>query len=131
RGDAGAAGRRGRVRGDRGPLPGVVLALCFQGPLVAAGFYRFSWDASTHIFFADHYRMSWFALWEPRWFGGFSVSAYPPLVHQLIALLSFPLGYEGAFAILLLLTLVVFPLAAWRFALVFVPAGAASFAAIV
>src|SRR4029077_9823409 len=85
----------------------------------------------THIFFADHYRMSWFALWEPRWFGGFSVSAYPPLVHQLIALLSFPLGYEGAFAILLLLTLVVFPLAAWRFALVFVPAGAASFAAIV
>jgi len=119
------------VRGDRGPLPGVVLALCFQGPLVAAGFYRFSWDASTHMFFADHYRRSWFALWEPRWFGGFSVSSYPPLVHQLLALLSFPLGYEGGFAILLLLTLVLFPLAAWRFALVFVPPGAARLAAMV
>ena len=75
------------MRKDRGPLPAMVLALCFHGPFVAAGFYRFSWDASTHMFFADHYRRSWFALWEPRWFGGFSVSSYPPLVHQLLALL--------------------------------------------
>ncbi len=110
---------------------GVVLSFCFHGPLVAAGFYRFSWDASTHIFFADHYRRSWFALWDPRWFGGVSVSSYPPLVHQLIALLSFPFGYDRAFAILLLSVLVVFPVAAWRFALVFVAPAAARYAAIV
>lgn len=118
------------MKGVRGPLLGAGLALCLHGPLVAAGMYRYSWDAATHMFFADHYRRSWFALWEPRWFGGFSVSSYPPLVHQLLALLSVPFGYDAAFAILLLMTLVVFPIAAWRFAQVFVPPGAANNAAV-
>ena len=114
----------------RGPMLGVWLALCFHGPLVAAGLYRHSADAATHIFLADHYRRSWFALWEPRWFGGFSVSSYPPLVHQLLALLSIPFGYDGAFAILLLATLIAFPVAVWRFATIFVPPTAASAAAV-
>jgi len=119
------------VKAGRGPLLGVWLAVCFQGPLVAAGLYRYGWDATTHMFFADHYRRSWFGLWEPRWFGGFSVSSYPPLVHQLLALLSLPLGYDGAFALLLLLTLVAFPFAVWRFSQLFVPPAAASWAAVV
>jgi hypothetical protein len=109
---------------------GVWLALCMHGPLVAAGLYRHSADVATHIFLADHYRRSWFALWEPRWFGGFSVSSYPPLVHQLLALLSIPFGYDGAFAVLLLATLVAFPVAVWRFATIFVPPPAASAAAV-
>jgi hypothetical protein len=118
------------VRVGRGPMLGLWLALCFHAPLVAAGLYRHSADAATHIFFADHYRRSWFALWEPRWFGGFSVSSYPPLVHQLLALLSIPFGYDGAFAILLLTTLIAFPVAVWRFATIFVPPPAASAAAV-
>jgi hypothetical protein len=109
----------------------VWLAVCFHAPLVAAGLYRHGADVATHIFFADHYRRSWFALWEPRWFSGFSVSSYPPLVHQLLALLSIPFGYDGAFAVLLLATLVAFPVAAWRFATIFVPPTAASAAAVV
>jgi hypothetical protein len=119
------------VKPGRGALLGLWLAVCFHGPLVAAGLYRYGWDATTHMFFADHYRRSWFGLWEPRWFGGFSVSSYPPLVHQLIALLSVPFGYDGAFGVLLLATLVAFPVAAWRFSQLFVPPTAASGAAVV
>jgi hypothetical protein len=117
------------VRNFRGPLPGVVLALSFHGPLIAGGLYRYSWDAATHMFFADHYRRAWFALWDPRWFGGFSVSSYPPLAHQLVAILSAPFGYEVAFGLLLLTTLAVLPVATWRFAGLFVSPGAAAAAA--
>jgi hypothetical protein len=109
----------------------MVLALCFHGPLVAWGLYRYSWDAATHMFFADHYRRSWFSLWDPRWFGGFSVSSYPPLTHQLLALVSVPFGYDAAFGLLLLATLVLFPVGVWRFARVFVSPRAATAAAII
>jgi hypothetical protein len=96
------------------------LALCFHGPLVLAGFYRYSYDAGTHEFFADHYMRSPFGLWEPRWFGGFEVSSYPPLVHQLIAALGAVTGVETAFGAVLLATLVALPFAVWRFAMIFV-----------
>jgi hypothetical protein len=109
----------------------MVVALAFHGPLVAGGLFRYSWDAATHIFFADHYRRSWFSLWDPRWFGGFSVSSYPPLTHQLLALVSVPFGYDAGFGLLLLTTLVLFPVAVWRFAQVFVSPGAATGAAMI
>jgi hypothetical protein len=96
------------------------LALCFHGPLVLAGFYRYSYDAGTHEFFADHYLRSPFALFEPRWFAGFSVSSYPPLVHQLIAAVGAVTGVEIAFGAVLLATLVALPFAVWRFARIFV-----------
>jgi 6-pyruvoyl-tetrahydropterin synthase-like protein len=107
------------------------LALCFHGPLVVAGFYRTSYDAGTHEFFADHYLRAPFGLWEPRWFGGFSVSSYPPLVHQLIAALGAVTGVEVAFGIVLLATLVALPLAVWRFARIFVAPDVAVTTAIV
>ena len=119
------------MRLGRGPMLGVWLALCVHGPFVAAGLYRHSADIATHIFLADHYRRSWFGLWEPRWFGGFSVSSYPPLVHQLLALFSIPFGYDGAFATLLLATLIALPVAVFSFAKIFVPPAAASAAAVV
>src|SRR4029077_14496654 len=109
----------------------MVLALAFHGPLVAGGLYRYSWDAATHIFFADHYRRSWFSLWGPRWFGGFPGDSYPPLTHQLLALVSVPFGYDAAFGFLLLMALVLFPVAVWRFAQVFVSPAAATAAAII
>ena len=118
------------MKAARGPWLGIWLAICFHTPLVAAGLYRNSFDAMTHMFLADHYRRSWFALWEPRWFGGFSVSSYPPLVHQVLALLSIPFGYDAAFALLLLAALVALPAAVWRFAGIFVGPAAASAAAV-
>src|SRR5688500_7727749 len=96
------------------------LALCFHGPLIVAGFYRYSYDAGVHEFFAEHYLRSPFGLWDPRWFGGFSVSSYPPLVHQLIAAIGAITGVEIAFGVVLLTTLVALPFAVWRFAKNFV-----------
>jgi len=107
------------------------LALCFHGPLVVAGFYRYSYDAGVHEFFADHYLRSPFGLWDPRWFGGFLVSSYPPLAHQLIAALGAVTGVEIAFGAVLLATLVALPLAVWRFARIFVSPDVAVTTAIV
>ena len=107
------------------------LALCFHGPLVLAGFYRFSYDAGAHEFFADHYLRSPFGLWDPRWFGGFSVSSYPPLVHQLVAAVGAVTGIETAFGIVLLATLVALPLAVWQFARLFVAEDVAGTTAVV
>ena len=118
------------MKAARGPRLGIWLAICFHTPLVATGLYRNSFDATTHMFLADHYRRSWFALWEPRWFGGFSISSYPPLAHQVLALLSIPFGHDRAFAILLLATLIALPAAVWRFAGIFVAPAAASAAAV-
>ena len=109
----------------------VWLALCFHGPLVLAGFYRYSYDAGAHQFFADHYLRSPFALWEPRWFGGFSVSSYPPLAHQLVAAVGAITGVEVAFGVVLLATLLCIPVAVRRFARLFVGDGPAQAAAIV
>ena len=107
------------------------LALCFHGPLVLAGFYRCSYDAGTHEFFADHYLRSPLGLWEPRWFGGFSVSSYPPLAHQLVAALGTVSGVEVAFGVVLLATLVALPYAVWRFSTIFVSGEVAVTTAIV
>ncbi|WP_376792329.1 hypothetical protein [Thermoflexus sp.] len=94
----------------------LAFSVAVAWPLVASARYRHSYDAWTHMFFADHYRREWWALWEPRWYGGFPVVAYPPLVHQLIALLSFPLGVEAAWALSMLLILTALPFAFRAFA---------------
>ncbi|MEP7356313.1 MAG: hypothetical protein ABI847_03685, partial [Anaerolineales bacterium] len=66
------------------------LSLLFNLPGVLLRLQQFSYDAYSHIFLADHYRRTWWSLWETRWYLGFSMVSYPPLVHQLIALLSWP-----------------------------------------
>ena len=107
------------------------LNLAVQGSLVAAARHRLSYDAYTHIFLADHYQRGWWTLWEPRWYTGFSVASYPPLVHQLIALLARLVGLEIAYGLLLLAVLAAMPLAIYAFARIFVPrrsAGTASLA---
>ena len=119
-----------------------LLSLGLNLPLVLSGLQFYSFDAYTHLFFADHYRRWWFVLFEPRWFGGFSVASYPPLIHQLVALLSFPasavasllggapnaIRYRGeaiGYSLLLLIVLAWLPAAVRRFAAIFVPARAA------
>jgi hypothetical protein len=131
------------------PRGALTLALLFNLPFVLLRAQRASYDAYTHIFFADHYRQGWWTLWEPRWYLGFSVASYPPLVHQLMALLSWPfgaviaafapepepypgafrwLGLEAAYVVVLLAVLCAFPLAVREFARVFVGPRAASWA---
>ena len=50
------------------------------------------YDAPIHMFFGDHYVRSWFDLWDPRWYNGFTVASYPPLAHQLLAILELTSG---------------------------------------
>ncbi|MBI5715118.1 MAG: hypothetical protein HZC38_17100, partial [Chloroflexi bacterium] len=119
-----------------------LLSLLLNIPLLLFGLHRSSFDIYNHIFFADHYRQRWFDLIEPRWFGGFNVVSYPPLVHQLIALISLPfsilismvgvtsnvsryLGEEIGYVIVLLIVLALMPVAMERFAKIFVPRRAA------
>ncbi len=56
-----------------------------------------TYDAYVHIFFADHYAEGWFDNWDYRWYTGFNIISYPPLVHQIVALMSFILGLKLAF----------------------------------
>lgn len=77
-----------------------VLVLVFNSFANLMDLHRYSYDAYTHMFFASHYMRSWFELWEPRWYGGFPVTSYPPLVHQLNALLGFVFGVEFGYKIL-------------------------------
>ena len=74
-------------------------SLVVSSALAATGVYQFSYDATTHVFFASHYAGSWFSLWDVRWYGGMSVAGYPPLVHQLMALASYASGLVPSFAV--------------------------------
>ncbi len=56
-----------------------------------------TYDAYVHIFFADHYAENWFDNWDYRWYTGFNITSYPPLVHQIVALLSMVMGLKLAF----------------------------------
>ena len=108
----------------------VLLSFLFHGALILAGRYRLSYDAYVHMFFADHYRTDWWSTWDPRWYTGFSVTSYPPLVHQLIGALSHLIGLDAAFAVILWITVTLLPLAVYSFARIFVGKAAAGYAAL-
>jgi hypothetical protein len=92
---------------DRRLLAAIVsIGLLNMVALWSAGLLQ-SYDAQTHLFFADHYLKAWWDPWEPRWFDGMWVISYPPLVHQLIAAIGaitdLDLGYRIVQAVSLLL----------------------------
>lgn len=128
----------------------VGLSLTLNLPLALWGVHQHAFDTYVHVFLASHYQRSWFNLWEPRWYLGFSVASYPPLIHQLIALLAWPLEFlitrfaprpekfageynllslEVAYGVLLLAVLGVFPLAMRAWAQIFVGPHTAKWAA--
>ncbi|MEM9339758.1 MAG: hypothetical protein AAGA66_13565 [Bacteroidota bacterium] len=74
-----------------------------------------TYDIFVHIFFGDHYRRSWFDPWEPKWYTGFSLISYPPMVHQLIALLSFISGLKFAAYILAFCIVALYVTGSYRF----------------
>ena len=109
----------------------LLLAFVLNSALALSGFYEHTFDSYTHMFFADHYRRSWFDTWEPKWYGGFSVTSYPPLAHQVIALVSFATGLEWAYQILTLCLTIIFPFAVYKFSEVFVSSKAAGYASLI
>ncbi|MEM3384158.1 MAG: 6-pyruvoyl-tetrahydropterin synthase-related protein [Nitrososphaeria archaeon] len=72
------------------------------------------------MFFADHYRKAWFSFWEPRWYGGFNVTSYPPLASQCLALLSYLSSLESAYQLLTFILMVIFPFVIYYFSTIFV-----------
>lgn len=91
------------------------IILLFHGTLlVNQSFYR-TYDALIHIFFASHYANAWFDPWEPRWYTGFTVFSYPPLSHQLIALLSWFMDLRLAFGLVQFGAICVLALGIYRF----------------
>lgn len=90
-------------------------AFLFNLGLSLSGFYDWNYDSWAHLFLTSHYMNSWFDTWEPQWFGGFSVTTYPPLVAQLLALLAFAVGLEYAYALLSFGVMILVPIAVFSF----------------
>ncbi|NNF36178.1 MAG: hypothetical protein HKN68_18880 [Saprospiraceae bacterium] len=92
--------------------------------------YDDTYDIFVHIFFADHYEKSWFDTWDYRWYTGFTVTSYPPLVHHCVALISKIVGLE--LGIILWSCLVVFLIirGVYHFSLIWVGQKAALMAAL-
>jgi O-antigen ligase len=114
----------------RRTLLAILLAFLLHGLFILTARYRSSYDAYTHMLFADHYARDWFSLWDIRWYTGFDVTSYPPLAHQLIALLIPFLGFERAYSAILWLVPTLFPLGIYTFSRIFTGKSAASYAAL-
>jgi hypothetical protein len=95
----------------------LVFGLIFHGANI---FFTLesTYDALIHLFFADHYANSWFEPWDYRWYTGFTVQGYPPLVHQCMALLSYVGGLKFGLFTMALFIIALFITGAYRFALV-------------
>ena len=109
----------------------IVFSVILNSALVFSGFYARTFDSYGHMFFADHYRRTWFDTWEPKWYMGFSVTSYPPLAHQSLALLSYITGLESAYIIITILLMILLPIAVFRFSTVFISEEAAGYASLI
>ena len=101
--------------------PYYILALAISVGLVFHGAsflttLNDTYDIYVHIFFGQHYSTSWFEPWEDRWYTGFNLISYPPLAHQLIALLSFISGLKFSAYVLAFCIIFIFVTGAYRFA---------------
>lgn len=116
-------------KSDKLLLIAMFVGLVFHGTIF---FFTFdeTYDAFVHIFFADHYARSWFEPWDNRWYTGFNVTSYPPLVHQLTALLSFVFGLKKGFVILAICAVQLLIVGAYRFSKLWTTPRAAGYAAI-
>ncbi len=108
----------------------ILIAFLFHGLFILSTRDRLSYDAYTHMLFANHYAENWFSLWETRWYAGFTVVSYPPLIHQLTALFIPILGFDAAFAFMLWMVMSLYPAGVYAFIRVFVGKAAASYAAL-
>ncbi|MGA3091346.1 MAG: hypothetical protein ABSD75_22280 [Terriglobales bacterium] len=116
------------------PIPLLLILLLVavvHGPLLLMQLpAKASYDTNFHIFFASHYAQHWFNPWNEKWFAGFSQTTYPPLGHQLIALLSYVVGLNAGYGLVQFLALLLLPVGVYRFAKLWVDDTSASYAAV-
>ena len=108
----------------------LLLTLAVHGPLLLMQLPAGSYDANVHIFFASHYAHHWFNPWNEKWFGGFSQTTYPPLVHQWIAMFSHIIGLQMAYMLVQLIAILLLPVGMYRYARIWVDEVSASYAAL-
>lgn len=108
----------------------VLVAGIFHGALLLHGTYRGTYDAYVHIFFGDHYARSWWNPWEPRWYTGFTMFGYPPLTHQLTALISLVATLPTGFITVMLLATITTTIGIYRFSRLWVDHRPATYAAL-
>jgi len=106
----------------------VLLGLVFHGALLPFT-YGQTYDAYIHMFFGNHYSLSWFDPWEPRWYTGFTVTAYPPGSHQALGLMIQFMDMRIAFILLQLLAVALLITGVFRFSRLWVNDMAAAYAA--
>jgi hypothetical protein len=116
-------------KADRLLFIALILAILFHGSALLYNVDK-TYDAFVHIFFADHYARSWFEPWEYRWYTGFPSTSYPPLSHQLIALLSKIGGLKFGFIVVILSFLCYFIIGIYRFSQLWVSKHSAGYAAL-
>ncbi|MFN8357544.1 MAG: hypothetical protein U0Y10_24005 [Spirosomataceae bacterium] len=116
-------------KADRLLFVALLIAVVFHGTALVYNVDK-TYDAFVHIFFADHYLRSWFEPWEYRWYTGFTVTSYPPLSHQLIALASWVGGLKFGFVIVILAALCFLIMGVYRFAQLWVSKRSAGYAAL-
>lgn len=117
-------------KGKKLLLAAMALGLLTHGIIVYFTMPK-TYDAFVHIFFADHYARFWFEPWEYRWYTGFLTTSYPPLVHQMIALISKLFPLKVAFSIYAIVILQVLIVGIYRFSKLFFDKTTAGIAAIV
>ena len=108
----------------------VLLALAVHGPLLMLELPQHSVEASTHIFFGQHYAQHWFQPWNEKWFAGFSQTIAPPLVPQLIGLFSHLMSVTLSYMLVQLFAVMLLPVGVFRYARLWVGERPASLAAI-
>ena len=80
------------------------------------------------MFFGSHYAEGWLETWNYKWYTGFTMTSYPPLVHQIIALGSFLLGLKGAYILWALIVISLFIRGIYHFSKIWVSKTAAAYA---
>lgn len=100
-------------------ITALLLGVVFHGVSI---FYTLegTYDALVHLFFSEHYASNWFEPWNYKWYTGFSVMSYPPLVHQSIALLSFIGGLKFGLFTVALIAVILFITGVYRFSLLII-----------
>ncbi|GER60026.1 hypothetical protein [Patiriisocius marinus] len=101
-------------------ITAILLGIIFHGTSMFYTLER-TYDALIHLFFANHYSMSWFEPWNYSWYTGFTVMGYPPLVHQSIGALSHIGGLKFGMFTVALIGVVLFITGVYRFTQVLIP----------
>ena len=94
----------------------------FHFALTYSRVFSYSYDAQMHLYFSSHYLTDWLNIWDMGWYGGFQVTSYPPLTHQLTAMLGSIIGVEAGMGILLLASIGIYAYAIYRLFKTFVGA---------